>query len=89
MGVVKIQGEKSKPFPISGCLQEGCVIAQNLFNFFFATAFTQALHELPVGVDLRFKINAKLFDLSWSRNDMKALVQELVYADHAAIVSNA
>ena len=69
-------------------MQEGCVIAQNLFNFFFATAFTQALHELPVGVALRFKINGKLFDLSWSHNDMKALVHELVYVNHAAIVSN-
>ena len=33
-----------------------------------------------VGVALRFKINAKLFDLSWSHNYMKALIQELVFA---------
>ena len=50
--------------------------------------FTQDLHELAVGVALRFTINAKLFDLSWSHDYMNALVQELVFADHAAIVSN-
>ena len=39
---------------------------------------------------MRFKVNAKLFDLNWSHNYMKAVNQELIFADHAAIyiVSN-
>ena len=87
MGVVKIQRETSKPFPISGGLRQCCVIAPNLFNFFFAAALTQALRELPVGVGLSIRINGKLFDSSWSRNAMEALVQELLFAGDAAIVT--
>ena len=36
---------------------------------------------------MSIRINGKLFDSSWSRNAMEALVQELLFAGDAAIVT--
>ena len=66
-------------------LRQGCVIAPNLFNLFFARVIAVAV-EWASGLGIRFKVNGKLFDPRRSRGATEFLVRELLFADDAAIV---
>ena len=83
-GSVRLNGEYSKPFGNKNGLRQGCVIAPNLFDLFFARVIAVAVERASgLGIMFRLKINGKLFD---TRGAAELLVRELLFADNAAIV---
>ena len=67
-GTVRLNGEYSKPFGIKNGLRQGCLIAPNLFNLFFARVIAVAVEQASgLGIMLRFKANGKQFDPNRSR----------------------
>src|SRR3989441_3347312 len=87
LGRVRVDGVLSEAFPISNGVRQGCIAGPILFNLFYAAMLDDALRNINVGIQIRFR-SGKLFKLSRLRASTKVLeelIQELLYADDCAL----
>ncbi len=87
LGRVRVDGVFSEAFPISNGVRQGCIAGPILFNLFYAAMLDDALRNVNVGIQIRFR-SGKLFKLSRLRASTKVLeelIQELLYADDCAL----
>lgn len=88
-GRVCYQGSLSDPFPITGGLKQGCVLAPTLFSLYLAAMLNEIPPEAP-GVDLRSRFDGGVFNLARLRSAKKTTacrVRELQYADDNATIN--
>ena len=78
---VHINGVLSNPFSVSNGLKQGCVLAPFLFNLYFNKVMLDALKEFDDGVQVRYKMDGKLFRRSGTRLPMSVSICDLRFAD--------
>lgn len=80
-------GDSSNPFNVTNGVKQGCILAPAQF----AAMLLDALHDLHIGVHMRFRTDGKLFNLRKLQAKTKVfeeLVCELLFADDYALVAN-
>ena len=90
-GTVQYDGSASHPFPIKSGVKQGCVLAPTLFGIFFSLVLSSAFEISEDGVFIRTRSDGKLFNLARLRAKTKVrhiLIQELLFADDAALISH-
>ena len=82
--------EEAEPFGIENGLRQGCVMAPNLFNVFFAAVFAAAFKDMDeCGVEIRYKYNGKLHNTKLNdKNSVTQFIKDLCYADDCALISH-
>ena len=83
----------SELFDILNGLKQGCVMAPNLFNLFFAAVVFETFRDMDdkSGVGIKFKLNGKLYNarrLLSNRGLKEAFGRDLCYADDCALTSH-
>ena len=89
VGRVCHQKALSDPFPITGGLKQGCVLAPTCFSLYLAAMLNEIPPETP-SIDVRYRMDGGLFNLSRLRAKTRTLtttVHELQYADDNATPS--
>ncbi|XP_076039003.1 uncharacterized protein LOC143024118 [Oratosquilla oratoria] len=90
LGRVQHQTGLSEPFPITGGLKQGCVLAPTLFSIYLA----EMLHEIPEnnpGIGLRYRMDGGLFNTVRFRSRNRTYpmqMSELQYADDNCTISH-
>ncbi|XP_060133875.1 uncharacterized protein LOC132592550 [Zootoca vivipara] len=77
-------GSQSEPFTVGPAVKQGCVIAPTLFIIFIAMILHLVEGKLPTGVEIIYRTDGKLFNLSRLKAKSKVTVTsviELQYAD--------
>ena len=92
-GQVRLNGDFSEPFSISNGIKQGCVLAPTLFSIFFSMMLQQAFKDLDDedGVYIRYRTDGCLFNLRRLKAHTKTLeqlIQELLFADDAALIAH-
>jgi len=90
-GTVNFDGSSSAPFPIRSGVKQGCVLAPTLFGIFFSLVLSYAFRVSDDGVYLHTRSDGKLFNLARLRaktNVRRILIQEMLFADDAALASH-
>ena len=90
VGRVQHQTGLTEPFPITGGLKQGCVLAPTLFSIYLAAMLYDIPNDSP-GVELRYRMDGGLFNTS--RLKSRALssitqVTELQYADDNCTIAH-
>ena len=85
--------ELSEPFPILNRVKQGCVLAPTLFTIFFNMMLQRATEDLSDddGIYIRYRTDGSQFILRHLQAHTKTLeylVQELLFADDAALVAH-
>ena len=91
MAVVKMNNTTSDSFPIKTGVKQGCVIAPCLFNIYLTTLLLLIRDDLPLGLDMRYRLDGKLLNLRKLKAKSKVIpssVLELQYADDSVISAN-
>ena len=81
---VLTDGSETEAFEVEIGVKQGCVIAPTLFSIFIATIIHLVKNKFPSGVDIIYRSDGKLFNLSRLRSKRKttpASIVELQYAD--------
>ena len=84
-------GATANAFPVSSGVRQGCVLAPTLFGIFFSMLLQYAFVDCKEGVYVRTRSDGKLFNNARLRAKTKAyqvLIQELLFADDAALTSH-
>lgn len=87
---VQFEGSRSKEFPISCGVKQGCVLAPTLFGIYFSAVLRRAFPN-PTGVLLHTRSTGGLFNLARLRSKTmvnRVQIRELLYADDAAFIAN-
>ena len=92
-GQIRLNGDLSKPFPISNGVKQGCVLAPTLFSIFFSMTLKQSTVDLndDEGVYVRYRLDSSLFNVRRFQAHTKTqerLIQDLLFADDAALVAH-
>ena len=92
-GQVRLDSDLSEPFAIVNGVKQGCVLAPTLFSIFFSTMLKQALQDLDDddAVYIRYRLDGSLFNLRRLQAHTKTLeqlIQDLLFADDAALVAH-
>lgn len=83
-------GTTGEPFEVRTGVKQGCVIAPTLFAIYISTILRLVEDEIPPGIQITYRMDGKLFNLSRLKARTKTLVtsiMELQYADDNAILS--
>ncbi|CAE1315652.1 unnamed protein product [Acanthosepion pharaonis] len=86
VGRVCHQYSLSDPFPITGGLKQGCVLAPTCFSLYTAEMLNEIPPDTP-SIDLRYRLDGGVFNLARLRARSKTTmcwVRELQYADDNA-----
>ncbi len=89
---VCINGATSDAFRVSSGVKQGCVLAQTLFGIFFSMLLHYAFSDCSEGIYIRTRSDGKLFNIARLRaktKTLKVLIRELLFADDAALASQA
>ena len=92
-GQIRLNGELSKPFPISNGVKQGCVLAPTLFSIFFSMMLKQVIEDMGEddGVYVRYRLDGSLFNLrrlqAHTRTNER-LIRDLLFAEDAALVAH-
>ena len=78
---VRVDGVLSEPFQVSTGLKQGCVLAPFLFNLYFNKVMHQVLSDLNDGVEIKYRLDGKLFRRSGTRLPMSVRICDLRFAD--------
>ena len=78
---VRVDGVLSEPFQVSTGLKQGCVLASFLFNLYFNKVMHQVLSHLNDGVEIKYRLDGKLFRRSGTRFPMSVRICDLRFAD--------
>uniref|UniRef100_A0A670JSP7 ribonuclease H n=1 Tax=Podarcis muralis TaxID=64176 RepID=A0A670JSP7_PODMU len=84
-------GSQSEPFTVESGVKQGCVIAPILFIIFIATILHFVEGKLPTGVEIIYRTDGKLFNLSRLKAKSKVTVTsiiELQYADDNVVCAH-
>ena len=90
-GTVQYDGSASDPFPIKSGVKQGCVLAPTLFGIFFSLLLRYAFSESEDGIFLHTRSDGNLFNLARLRAKTKVrkvLIQEMLFADDAALTAH-
>ena len=92
-GQIRLNGDLSKPFPISNGVKQGCVLAPTLFSIFFSMTLKQSTVDLndDEGVYVRYRLDSSLFNVRRFQAHTKTqerLIQDLLFADDAVLVAH-
>uniref|UniRef100_A0A803TLC0 C2H2-type domain-containing protein n=1 Tax=Anolis carolinensis TaxID=28377 RepID=A0A803TLC0_ANOCA len=82
--VLDSNGSQSDPFKVESGVKQGCVIGPTLFSIFIAMILHLVDGKLPTGVEIIYRTDGKLFNLSRLKAKTKVTttsVIELQYAD--------
>lgn len=83
--------DKSKlsgPFPVSNGVKRGCIFAPALFSVMFLAMLTDAFIETDTGINIRYRICGKRFNLKRLKSKTKVkyyTIKALTYADDYAL----
>ena len=86
VGRICHQNSLSDPFPITGGLKQGCVLAPTCFSLYMAAMFNEIPPEAP-SIDIRYRMDGGLFNLNRLRARTRTSnisVREMQYADDNA-----
>jgi hypothetical protein len=78
----------SEPFQVSNGVKQGCVLAPTLFSMMFAAMLNTAFSQGSFGVDLRYRMDGKLFNLRRLQAKTKVkkeCARDLLFADDCAL----
>ncbi|KAL5467621.1 hypothetical protein EMCRGX_G031880 [Ephydatia muelleri] len=78
---VRVDGVLSDPFQVTTGLKQGCVLAPFLFNLYFNTVMHQVLSEFNDGVEIKYRLDGKLFRRSGTKLPMSVRICDLRFAD--------
>ena len=62
MARVLDDGEPSEAFPVTHGVKQGCVLAPTLFSLMFSAMLTDAFRESKPGINIKFRMDGKLFN---------------------------
>ena len=85
---VQENGELSDPFPVTNGVKQGCVLAPTLFSIMFSAMLTDAFRDSDLGVDVKYRIDGKLFNLRRLQAKTKVkshTIRDLLFADDCAL----
>jgi hypothetical protein len=85
---VKNDNSFTEPFKIGTGVKQGCIIAPTLFSIYLAAMLQQTTDTLPEGINITYRMDGKLFNLSRLKARTKisqTSVIELQYADDSMI----
>jgi len=88
---VLVNGTPSPPFKVKSGVKQGCVIAPTLFVIFIATVMHLIKDKLPPGIDIVYRTDGGLFNLSRLRSKNKTSTTSLLdfqYADDNCVSAN-
>ena len=86
--VILNNDDMTEPVHIRTGVKQGCVIAPTLFSIFLTAMLHLTTENIPNGIQLVYRMDSKLFNLSCLRAKRKTnitSVVELQYADDAAV----
>jgi hypothetical protein len=86
MAAVKWKGGVSDWFEVKTGVRQGCMIAPLLFNIFIDYIVRDALHDMPSGFKLGYRVGNHI---TWARSDKplhEIIMQLLMYADDMVLV---
>ena len=88
---VCFNGRTSDAFPVNSGVKQGCVLAPTLFGIFFSMLLQYAFVDCTEGIYIRTRADGKLFNIARLHARTKVrevLIQEMLFADDAALVSH-
>uniref|UniRef100_A0A803TM72 ribonuclease H n=1 Tax=Anolis carolinensis TaxID=28377 RepID=A0A803TM72_ANOCA len=89
--VLDSNGSQSDPFKVESGVKQGCVIAPTLFSIFIAMILHLVDGKLPTGVEIIYRTDGKLLNLSRLRAKTKVTTKsviELQYADDNVVCAH-
>ena len=78
---VRIKGTLSEPFKVDTGLKQGCVLAPFLFNMYFNQVMHDVLAGFQDGVEVRYKLDGKLFRRHGTKLPTSTMLCDLRFAD--------
>ena len=84
---VQNDGEFSDPFTVRNGVKQGCVLASTLFSMMFSVMLTDAFQDGDNGIPIRYRFDAKLFNLRRLQTKSKVqteVLDEFLFADDMA-----
>ena len=78
---VRIKGTLSEPFKVDTGLKQGCVLAPFLFNMYFNQVMRDVLAGFQDGVEVRYKLDGKLFRRYGTKLPTSTMLCDLRFAD--------
>ncbi|XP_076067690.1 uncharacterized protein LOC143040484 [Oratosquilla oratoria] len=90
LGRVQHQTGLSEPFPITGGLKQGCVLAPTLFSIYLVAMLHEILENNP-RIELRYRMDGGLFNTVRLRSRNRTYpmqMSELQYADDNCTIAN-
>ena len=88
---VKSNGDMSNPFCVTNGVKQGCVLAPTLFSIMFSAMMHEAFQSYPAGVDIRYRLDGKLFNSRRLQAKTKTSLMhvcELLFADDCALLAH-
>ena len=88
---VQFNCSSSRPIDIRSGVKQGCVLAQTLFEIFFALLLRHAFGTASEGICLRTRSNGRLFNLGHLRvktKVRKAFIRDKLFSDDAAVTTH-
>ena len=84
-------GTTTDAFPINTGVKQGCVLAPTLFSIFVTVVLWIVQRELPLGIQLNYRLDGSIFNLRRLKAKSKVselTVTELQYADDTVICAS-
>ena len=78
---VRVDCVLSDPFQVTTGLKQGCVLAPFLFNLYFNMVMHQVLNEFNDGVEIKYRLDGKLYRRSGTKLPMSVRICDLRFAD--------
>ena len=88
---IQFDGSTSDSFSVNSGVKQGCVLAPTLFGIYFAALLRHAFQDTQDGIYIRTRQDGSLYNLARLKaktRTTEVLIQELLYADDAAIVAH-
>ena len=88
---IQFDDSTSDSFSVNSGVKQGCVLAPTLFGIYFAALLRHAFQDTQDGIYIRTRQDGSLYNLARLKaktRTTEVLIQELLYADDAAIVAH-
>jgi hypothetical protein len=88
MAHVLDDGQTSNKFPVGNGEKQGCVLAPTLFSLMFSAMLTDVFTEDDLGLDVRYRMDVKIFNLRWLKAQTKVShtkIRDLLFEDYCVL----